>query len=892
MDNKDGVLDAAPDPPDAGKAIADVQSLHNRVSALEDSWRAWTNTQPGQTPAIPPPSAPHPPPPPPAVVAADDLASALVGLDDVSSLWAAHLGVNLGALSLRPATPDSDDEDHMAGVTPAHIALLPPRSQRALLWDAAQLVLGPHAGLAPRTRARFERMCAALEAPDGTRTRWALSLLAVGTAGLAIGAQVVSESATASPPAPPCPRALAALSHRALSPSALDTDAVLAALLHAAHGTLDGRPRIRPSVWPDVCRAVGVARAMGLGLPARKGDDLDDWRRRVWWEVYCADLFTSDYIGLPPSIDDSTFSTALPRDTDSDGERANEDKDDAMSYFVLKCRLAQLIKSLKRRLLDERPFPFEGATAMERTVADFMQDLPPAWKLDMSAPVPPRDSPPSLPGVASLGDHESALMLQRCELATAANALILKAYYPFLKRTAPDVLSQPPGGLASPHHAALACSSAAHALVHASLTAHRLLPRTRPYSFAQQLFGGAVVAASVAITSPTGLYAQLALNDVRAALAVLRELDIFAGSVLGVEGVSSEAVRVVDVLVSKAESAMGVGAASSAGLKRKRRETDNGAESDLGIGFELPFVGAAVVTCSPEEDRESKDSTAILPVPLPVVPEPRRERNPEPEPKREREHREKPPKVSPYPRIGVRVRNKPSKGSAATPTSTTTVGPVRSRAGSSVGDRASAGTSPVTGLSPPQQQSTPCSQQSAPPGSLQPPSSIPQSGSIPSQSPSIPSQPGTLAPQPGAMPGSLPQPLTVPHQPALQVITEQPAPYLGGATGEYPPYGETYAQMPYMITTPATPVRGDYQREFYAGYDYSMVNEYKEGMPGGDMGNMGEYKDPAIVQDAVGDVAQQQGWYRHAPAGPSQAQQGQWNGAFEMSSWGAPPGNR
>lgn len=48
--------------------------------------------------------------------------------------------------------------------------------------------------------------------------------------------------------------------------------------------------------------------------------------------------FTSDYIGLPPSIDDSTFSTALPRDTDSDGERANEDKDDAMSYFVLKCR--------------------------------------------------------------------------------------------------------------------------------------------------------------------------------------------------------------------------------------------------------------------------------------------------------------------------------------------------------------------------------------------------------------------------------------------------------------------------------------------------------------------------------------------------------------------------
>lgn len=82
-----------------------------------------------------------------------------------------------------------------------------------------------------------------------------------------------------------------------MSPSAQDLDAVLAALLHAAHGTLDGRARVAPRVWPDVCRAVGVARGMGLGLERiggardREGREGEvEWRRRVWWEVYCADL--------------------------------------------------------------------------------------------------------------------------------------------------------------------------------------------------------------------------------------------------------------------------------------------------------------------------------------------------------------------------------------------------------------------------------------------------------------------------------------------------------------------------------------------------------------------------------------------------------------------------
>ncbi|KAL5639900.1 hypothetical protein ACGC1H_006461 [Rhizoctonia solani] len=881
----------------------DVQSLHNRVSALEDSWRAWTNTQPGQTPPMAgcmASSSTHPPPPPPptALVAttssSEDLASALVGLDDVSSLWATHLGVNLASLSLRPSPESELDEDedepdgvrhakqtHISfrtGVTLSHLSLLPPRHIRTHLWNAAQLVLGPHAGLSRRTRTRFERMCSDIE--EGKTRKWPLSLLAVGTAGLAIGAQVVSETglplphspapststSSASPLSslPPCPHALYALSHRSLSPSAQDTDAVLAALLHAARGTLDGRARIKPSVWPDICRAVGVARGMGLGLGVRPGtvvDEIEEWRRRVWWEVYCADLFTSDFIGLPPSIDDSTFSTSLPNSDPTDAPDA--ENTDGIAYFVLKCRLAQLIKSHKRRLLDERPLPLESAAAMERQVTEFIKDLPQEYRLDMtSAPSP----------LAS--EEESLLQIQRCELSSLAHSLILKTYYPFLKR------GESSTNFATPHHAALACSNAAHSLVIASTTAHQYLPRTRSYSFAQQLFGGAVVAASVAITSPTGMFSQIALKDVRDALGVLRELDMY-GHGLGTEGVASEAVRVVEVLVSKAEGAMGMG--GSAGVKRKRGEGEG-----LGVGFELPYVGASVVTTDelPEHHEPPPPApppTLSIPPPSLSIPPPSLSITPvQPQPpaqsdlpKRDRDTKPT-TKVSPYPKIGVRIRNKPSKTTA-----------VKSRAGS----ERSVGNSPVTstsgnGMSPP---GVPTVAGMQPGGmqqsgnTLQPPSNGMQSTSNgmqptsngmqptsngmqptsngmqppaggmqpPTQPPSNGIQPGTLAPSNGLAQNTL-QPQTTLQQPLSHLLPDQPQPYT-----EYQ-YSEPY-----------------YNGGYYGGYDYSM---------GG-----GEYKDGPTTTEPG------QEWYRQQQQQQQQPQQaGQWNAGFEMPwvAGGTQQGNR
>ncbi|CAE6402785.1 unnamed protein product [Rhizoctonia solani] len=866
----------------------DVQSLHNRVSALEDSWRAWTNTQPGQTPSIPPPgctssSSTHPPPPPPptAVIAtasaSEDLASALVGLDDVSSLWATHLGVNLASLSLRPSTPESDDDDEdepegvrrakqirmssRMGVTLSHIALLPPPYIRSHLWNAAQLVIGPHAGLSQRTRTRFERMCTDIE--DGKSKKWPLSLLAVGTAGLAIGAQVVCESgmslphspapststSSASPlPSPPCHRTLYTLSSRSLSPSAHDTDAVLTALLHAAQGTLDGRARIKPSVWPDVCRAVGVARAMGLGLGIRKGvvqDDVEEWRARVWWEVYCADLFTSDYIGLPPSIDDTTFSASLPSQTEPSDPGAEGEKPDGLAYFFHKCRLAQLVKTLKRRILDERPLQLESAASIERAITDFIKDLPPEYRLDMSLSVA---SPGHVP------EDETVLQIQRCELSSLAHSLILKTYYPFLKR------GESTTNFATPHHAALACSNAAHSLIVASATVHRFLPRTRSYSFAQQLFGGAVVAASVAITSPTNMLSQIALKDVKDALSVLRELDMY-GHGFGTEGIAGEAVRVVEILVSKAEGAMGVG---GVGVKRKREG------EGLGLGFELPYVGASVVTT--DDQPVEQEHTHIHIHPDPPLPPPTTTAPPSltippphsipttspiqpPTPQSDlpkRTHDTKAPaKVSPYPKIGVRIRNKPSKST------------VKSRAGSE-----RSGASPVTsvgtGMSPPG-VSAPGIQAGGMqggngiqngPGVMQNGAGGMQNGSAGGMQPPAGNgmQPTANGMQNGTngMPPNTLQAATLPLQPpsslqpaqnSLQphLLPDQPQPY-----NEYQTYTEPY------------------YNNYYAGYDYNITPE--------------------------GEQAQQQGqeWYRQQQ---QQQQQGQWNAGFDVS-WAAQSGNR
>ncbi|KIJ39201.1 hypothetical protein M422DRAFT_258091 [Sphaerobolus stellatus SS14] len=162
-----------------------------------------------------------------------------------------------------------------------------------------------------------------------------------------------------------------------------------------------------------------------------------EMRRRVWWEVFYYDLFKSNSLGLAPLITDDQHTCRLPAEVDdeaftpkssvlpllspvsalesdvvgtgsSDGVSVG-----GMGYFIQKCRLAQLVKNMKKLsspsssfahqhhqlsspMTSSHPNPshpsshstpeagtLEAATKAENDVHAFLTDLPEGWKLDV-----------------------------------------------------------------------------------------------------------------------------------------------------------------------------------------------------------------------------------------------------------------------------------------------------------------------------------------------------------------------------------------------------------------------------------------------------------------------------------------------------------------------------
>ena len=216
----------------------------------------------------------------------------------------------------------------------------------------------------------------------------------------------------------------------------------------------------------------------------------------------------------------------------------------------------------------------------------FLADLPPAFRLELN-----RDwADPAVPLPPTYA--ESALFAQKCELAIVANRLILKLYLPFLK----DGHSG-----AGKHQAVLATLNAAHAIIYASRVLHSVWATTRPaafdlYDFGRALFDAAVVCAHAVVQQPASLFASEALKGVGAALEVLRAL----GADASADTNRADAVRVVELMKRKAESARANGGSSSgAGVKRKR----DAVEERMEPGFQLPYVGPSVSSAKPDPGR-------------------------------------------------------------------------------------------------------------------------------------------------------------------------------------------------------------------------------------------------------------------------------------------------
>jgi hypothetical protein len=243
------------------------------------------------------------------------------------------------------------------------------------------------------------------------------------------------------------------------------------------------------------------------------------------------------------------------------------------------------VKSVRRRLSRDNENPYHGhsmeqAASLEKLVTDWLSELPPQFKLALE----PGSQPESAPSV---------LIAQRCELAIAANRLILKIYLPFIK--AASASSNPV------HQASFGTINAAHAIVNASKALYTVWKtRTKEglenasltpalfefYSFGRSLFNAGVVCAHAVIHQASAVWAKAALEATEAALDILKDPLV--------DGPASESVRVVEIMRGRAEIERR-GATTGAGMKRKYDQVDKKTEV-VGPGFALPYVGPAVVS--------------------------------------------------------------------------------------------------------------------------------------------------------------------------------------------------------------------------------------------------------------------------------------------------------
>lgn len=554
-------------------------------------------------------------------------------------------------------------------VTPELLALLPSTSQRPALLDVLTSICRMHPSLNfPHFRARINLMFVDNSGPEEIgigppRTSFlekpSLSFFAAAAAGFALALQcapnltipmsprTTSSSGSPSPPtSQPTASSLLSLSGQVLQSiedlnEPFDLDFLHALILRCLCMLHDGHPRVNQAVFAAVGKMVNIARVMGLSKDpdefARKYSLWEaEMRRRMWWDVFYYDVFVSDCMGFPPMISDDQHTTRIPADVDEDAfvpksvslpPPSDYLYSSNFSYFLLKCKLAQLVKNMKKRVnlnsdqSASNPSGSNGvnggaaaqdpcletANQAETEVKQFLNDLPQAYQLDLEADPfdPTYSSSGSSPPTSNV--PPAYLIVQRCELAIIAHQLILKLFLPFLRRP----------GIKSSDNSMIAPINSAHSIIKAASIVRGVWQKqaiggsdtpgmgasTIPsshgvfYPFSRQVFDAAVVAAHIVIRCPQSIVSSVAMDDLRLAIGVLQDPTLTTGRGRslqrgGVEGAPSEAVTVVQMLLRKVEMARRNYTPVSAGTKRKHDEV----EPNFSKGFWLPYVGSGVAT--------------------------------------------------------------------------------------------------------------------------------------------------------------------------------------------------------------------------------------------------------------------------------------------------------
>lgn len=260
-------------------------------------------------------------------------------------------------------------------------------------------------------------------------------------------------------------------------------------------------------------------------------------------------------------------------------------------------RLAQLMKSVKKQTAREShtddvlELSIDQAAAVESEISNWLSDLPPRYRLDMSTTDPSHHHHHYSAGSGPSSSTPPMLISQRCELVMIANRMILKLYLPFLRDANGHGPNKPS------HQAVLGTINAAHCISHAARVLHSACQETRPalfdyYDFGRALFDAAIVCAHATMQQPTSILATEAMKCVDDALEIMREWGTFKYAADG----SSEGLRIIELMKQKAEIARGTlndDGSGNSGTKRKRTEFE---DDTLDDGFQLPFIGTSVTS--------------------------------------------------------------------------------------------------------------------------------------------------------------------------------------------------------------------------------------------------------------------------------------------------------
>lgn len=151
--------------------------------------------------------------------------------------------------------------------------------------------------------------------------------------------------------------------------------------------------------------------------------------------------------------------------------------------------------------------------------------------------------------------------------------------------------------------ASLACATAAHHVVVAANHVLRQFRRVRPssigfYGLARDVFQAATVLGAVMIFAPNAIFAETAKKGLDVAIAIMKD-PVISGAIDQSRNQKYESIRTLE-LVRQVASRVGDRNTSAAGSKRKGETAVETVK--MRFGFQLPFVGGAVVSAVGEAD--------------------------------------------------------------------------------------------------------------------------------------------------------------------------------------------------------------------------------------------------------------------------------------------------